>query len=615
MSPAGKIGFAPFELDPATGELWREGNRLHLQEMPFRLLVALLERPGEVVSREELRARLWPDHTFVDFDHNINVAVSKLREALGDSAESPIFIETLPKRGYRFIAPTAELALEESSAVRGSFWTWRVSLFLLFLVPLLIGKAVWWRDSPDGAASIQEVRSIAVLPFENISRDPEAEYLVDGITMAIIGELGKIQALRVISWQSVVQFRDSQAPLPEIAYLLDVDAVVLGDVLRSGSQIRVGMQLVAAEPERLLWAETYEQHIGEVLDIERDVARTVAREIRVTVTPAERSRLIDAGRVTPEAHDAYLKGLYHWNRFTNESLRLAVEYLEQAVALDPAYAAAYSALADSWSMLSWYGYVSPQDGFPRAEVAARRALELGRGLAAAHNSVAAVLYAYRWEFSAADRHHERAIQLNPSFALARNWYSWSLADQGGHEEALAQIRTAQRLDPLSLVTNSVVGIRLYDARRFDEAIEQLHLTLEMDPHFLPALIFLGMAYQAAGRPEEAIGELREAVDLSGGQPIYEAALAASLAAAGRREDAEAILVELLVRAEAEYVPAFQMAILLVDLGRYDQAFSWLERAFESRSPWMCRLAIEPLLDPIRSDPRFVELLRRTGRRT
>ncbi len=614
MRPAGSIRFEAFELDPATGELWKEGLKLHLQEKPFQLLAALLEQPGSVVTREELRSKLWPDHTFVDFDHSINVAASKLRETLGDSAENPHFIETLPRRGYRFIAPIAGGRSTAAPSAKPVLLSWVAPLGLLALFGLvLVVNGGWPRSQLAGHLDLEPVESLAVLPFENTSEDPDQEYLADGITAAIIAELGKIRALRVISWQSVVQFKGSQAALPEIAYLLDVDAIVLGGVLRSGDKIGVNAQLVAASPERLLWAESYERDFGDLLDIQQEVARTVAREIHVAVTPEERSRLEDAPPVVPEAYDTYLKGLYHWNRFSKSEFLEAVEYFEEAIALDPEYAAAYSALADTWSMLSWYGHVPPHQGFPKAETAAQSALELAPDLPAALNSMAAVLYCYRWQFSAADKEHQRALQLSPSFALARNWYSWSLADQGRHEDALEEIRRAQRLDPLSPVTNAVVGMRLYDARRYGEAVRQLHLTLEINQYFYPALLFLGRTHQQLGSYEEAVEAFRAAVEYSGGAPIYEAALASGYARIGRLQEAEVLLARLLDRSEEEYVPAFQISTVFLALNRSDEAFEWLERAYEERSPWMTRLAIDPLFDPIRDDDRFTEILRRVGR--
>ncbi len=617
MRTGRNIRFASFESDPLTGELWKDGQKIGLQEKPFQLLVALLEVPGEVVSRESLRDRLWPDHTFVDFDHSINVAVSKLREALGDAAEEPQFIETLPRRGYRFIAPIEAAAdsLETSGSPaspripRG----WLAAVTLLAVLALVLAVTVFkMRGRPTVSPNIGPIRSVAILPLENASSDSEQQYLADGLTRLLITELGKIQDLRVISWQSVARFRDSETPLPEIAYLLDVDAVVLGSVLRSENRVRVNTQLVALDPERHLWAESYEEDLGDMLDLQQKVARTVAREIQVTVTPDERARLEGVGPVAPEAYDAYLKGLYQWNQFSKPCFERAIEYFEESIELDPEFAAAYSALADTWSMLCYYELISPREGFLLAERSARRAVELDGDLAAAHNSIAAVKYLYLWEFREADVQYLRALELNPSFALAHNWYSWSLAEQGLFEEALAEIRLAQQHDPLSPAVNYSLGVRLFDARRFDEAIRQFHTTLEVTSSFRPALLLLGMTHQQIGTHEEAIGYFRQAVELSSGAPIYEAGLASGYAAAGQRSEAESILASLIERSREEYVSAFHIAVIFMALGEVDEAFDWLERAYEERSAWMTRLGIDPRFDSIRTDPRFIGLLRRVG---
>lgn len=609
--------FASFEVDPSTGELWKDGQKIGLQEKPFQLLVALLEVPGELVTREDLRGWLWPDHSFVDFDHSINVAVSKLRESLGDSAEEPRFIETLPRRGYRFIAPVevppdsvnVSDAMESPRIPR----SWLAAVTLLSVVALALAIAVFMllRGQAKDPA-VGSVRSLAILPLENASSDSKEQYLADGITQSLIAELGKIRDLRVISWQSVVQFRDSDIPLPEIAYLLDVDAVVLGSVLRSNNRVRVSAQLVALEPERHLWAESYEEDLRDMLDLQQTVARTVAGEIQVTVTPEEESRLDKASPVVSQAYDSYLKGLYHWNQFSKVGFVRAIEYFEEAIVLDPRYPNAYCALANAWSMLSYYEYVDPRQGFPPAEAAAQRALELDEELAAAHTSMAAVQYCFRWDFKQAEREHLRALELNPSSSLAHNWYSWYLADAGRHDEALREIRLAQLTDPLSLAVNSIVGLRLYDARQYDKAIQQFLVTLEMKSHFYPALLFLGMTYQRVGSHEDAVEMFRQAAEASGGAPIYEAALASGYATAGRRSEAETLLTRLIERSNEEHVSAFHIAVVNLALGETDEAFGWLERAYEERSPWMTRLGIDTRFDPIRGDPRFVGLLRRVG---
>lgn len=605
------LSFPPFELDPSTGELWRDGERVLLQEQPFQLLRLLLERPGQVRDRKELRQTLWPDRPFVDSDHGINVAISKLRETLGDSAEAPRFIETLPRHGYRFVAPVAVNEQKERKARGTKFWRRGVALgFLVLFGAALLLTADRLVKKPAPAASSGEIRALAVLPFANLSGDVERQYLADGLTMSIISRLGTIGALRVISWQSVVQFKDSRRQLPEIAYLLDVDALVLGGVMQEGERMRIEVQLVATDPERLVWVESYDLTGAELLTVQREVARTIAAEVKQVVRADEETRLLGDQIVAAPAYDAYLEGLYHWARFSESDLLRAVEHFERSIALAPEFAAAYSALADSWLMMGWYGYRAPLEVFPMAEAAARRALELAPDSAEAHTSMAGVLSCYRRRIEPAIGHHRRAIQLNPSYSRARNWYSWDLAAEGRHEEALQQIRVAQRVDPLSVVIHTVAGVRLYDVGRYAEAVRQLEFVLEMNPEMLPALLFLGQAQRQAGDLDDAIATFDRAVAISNGGPTYEAALVSVLAVSGRRQEAEARLSGLIDRSEREYVSAYQVAAALVALERFDEAFQWLERAFEEGSPMIARAAIDPQLDPGRSDPRFAEILER-----
>lgn len=558
------FSFSHFELDCSTGELRRGGERLHLQEQPFRILKLLLERSRQVVPREEIRQVLWPDRPFVDADHGINVAVSKLREVLGDSAETPRFIETMSRRGYRFINPV-----------------------------MVDGK----------------IRSLAVLPFANLSGDPEKQYLADGLTMAVIGRLGAISALRVISWQSVVQFNNTRQPLPEIAQLLDVDALVVGGVMRQNGRMRIEVELVATDPESVIWVESFDVTAAELLAVQRELAQTIARKIQAVVSEEEKTRLKREEDVPVAAYDAYLRGLYRWARFSEPELLGAVEEFEQAIDLAPDFAAASAALADTWLMIGWYGYRAPLEVLPRAEAAARLALELAPRSDAAHTSMGGVLSCYRRKFSDAREHYRRAIQLNPSNSLARNWYSWELAYQGRHEEALEQIRAAQRIDPLSVLISGMVGVRLYQARRYKEAIRQLEFALEMYPEMPPALLFLGQAQQQIGNLDNAIAAFEKATAVSDRAPTYEAALASAFAAAGRRTEAEALLSELVARSESDYVSAYQVAVVLIALERFDESFRLLDRALEEASPLIAMAEIDPQLDPIRSDPRFAKLLR------
>src|SRR5256885_9612520 len=396
-SSYGTIRFAAFELDSRASELRKHGAKIKLQDQPFQILQILLQRPGKVIAREELREKTWPSDTFVDFDHGINNAIKRLREALGDNAETPRYIETLPRRGYRFI-----------------------------------GKLE--REAP-------KFRSLAVLPLENLSHDPQQEYFAEGLTEALITTLAKIGELRVVSRTSAMLYKGVRKPLREIARELEVDAIVEGTVLRAGQRIRITAQLIDATNETHLWAESYERHLRDVLHLQAEVAEAIAKQVRVKLTPQERAHLAQTQPVNPEAYEAYLKGRYHWLRRSGEELPKAVQYFEQAIATDPTYAAAYAGLADSLSGLGVY-FVAPDQGCGKAKTLALRALEMDPGLAEAHCSFAWATAWYDYDFCSAEREFERALELNPRYATAHLWYGFCLGAMGRYEESYTEFKRA-----------------------------------------------------------------------------------------------------------------------------------------------------------------------------
>jgi serine/threonine protein kinase/TolB-like protein/predicted negative regulator of RcsB-dependent stress response len=484
----------------------------------------------------------------------------------------------------------------------------------------IVGLALMYLQSRNqrsrGAAervAAPKIESLAVLPLANLSGDPEQEYFADGMTEALITDLAQIRALRVISRTSAMQYRAAKKPLPQIARELNVDGIVEGSVQRSGDRVKVSVQLVDGASDRHLWAETYERDTKDVLRLESELARAIAREIRVTVTSDEAARLKKAAPVDPEAHQLYLKGRFYWNKRRTDAYETALRYFQQAIDHDPRYAPAYAGLADTYGLLAVLPseVAPPTEMMPKARQAALKALELDDTLAEAHTSLAFVLAQFDWNSTEAGREFDRAIELNPGYATARQWYGLCLAAQGRLDEAMAQTRKASELDPLSLIINNAVGRILYFSRRFDEAAEQLRKTLEMDPSFPIAHYQLGMVYAAQGRLREAITEydnLQPPAAVSLAPALIGNALGRSGDAAGARRTLE----RLAALSTKRYVSPAHVAFVYMGLGDRDQSFAWLAKARDERSVFVRFIKVDPLFDPLRSDPRFAELVKSVG---
>jgi TolB-like protein/DNA-binding winged helix-turn-helix (wHTH) protein/Flp pilus assembly protein TadD len=631
---SGRLCFGVFELDLRAGELRKHGLRIRLQEQPFQVLALLLEHPGEVVTREELQKKLWPADTFVDFDHGLNKAINKLREALDDSADSPRFVETVARRGYRFLAevkiapvapvrgselatqPPAEDARNLSEIVgkaaeskyRSPTLAARTAVVVLLL--LTVSLAAWELHPWNRPSPI--IRSLAVLPLESLSNDPSQDYFADGMTDELISDLGQIGALRVISRTSVMAYKHAHKPLPQIAHELNVDAVVEGTVLRSGNRVRITAQLIDASADKHLWSQSYEGELRDTLELQSKVARAIADQIQINLNPREQAALKSAKVVNPEAYVSYLKGRYFWNKRSAESLKVALAYFNQAIDEDPAYAQAYSGLADTYALLGdWqYAVMTPKEALPKAKAAAIQALELDSALGEAHNSLAFCLDGFDWAFDSAGKEFLRAIELNPGYATAHHWYAWHLALLHRYDEALAEMRKAENLDPLSLVINADLAELLALAHSYDESIQQSRKTIEMDPNFALTHNHLGQAYLQKHMYDEAIAELQKAVQLSGGGPTCMANLARADAASGKRSEAEKLLRDLKQRSTAGHSHGSDIAAIYASLGDTDQAMNWLEKSFEER--FNPGVLLRPGLDPLRSDPRFQDLVRRVG---
>jgi TolB-like protein/DNA-binding winged helix-turn-helix (wHTH) protein/Flp pilus assembly protein TadD len=633
---ASVVRFGTFEVSLQSGEMRKGGVRVKVQQQPMKLLEILLEHPGEVVTREELRGRLWANESFGDFDQAVNIAIGKLRIALGDSAENPRYIETLPKRGYRFIADVSVADADartigpESAAgglagtksvqqVQGTGLTVaprrrlgparRVIIALALVLSLSI-LAVWLFRSRGRAPT--GIRSLAVLPLENLSGDASQDYFADGMTDELISDLGQISALRVISRTSVMVYKGARKPLPQIARELNVDAVVEGTVLRSGDQVRITAQLIDASADKHLWSQSYEGELRDTLALQSKVARAIADQIQISLNPREQAALKSAKIVNPEAYVSYLKGRYFWNKRSAESLKVALAYFNQAVDEDPAYAQAYSGLADTYALLGdWqYAVMTPREALPKAKAAAIKALELDSALGEAHNSLAFCLDGFDWAFDSAGKEFLRAIELNPGYATAHHWYAWHLALLHRYDEALAEMRKATSLDPLSLVINADLAELLALAHSYDESIQQSRKAIEMDPNFALAHNQLGQAYIQKQMYDDAVAELRKAVRLSGGSPTCMANLARAYVVSGKRSEAVKLLNDLKKRSNPGYSNASEIAMIYASLGDTDQAMNWLEKGYEER--FNPGVLLRPGFDPLRSDSRFQNLVHRIG---
>jgi serine/threonine-protein kinase len=453
-------------------------------------------------------------------------------------------------------------------------------------------------------------RSLAVLPLANLSRDPEQEYFADGMTEALITDLSKIGALRVISRTSAMRYKGTDKSIPEIARELNVDAIVEGSVLRVGERVRITAQLIHATTDEHLWAESYDRILSDVLALQSDVARAIAQEIKIKLTPQERARLARPGRLNPEAHDAYLRGRFHWNKRTEAAVKKAIEYFQQAIESDPGYAMAYVGLADSYNILGYYAMLPPKESFPKTKAAALRALELDNTLGEAHTSLGNAICYYDWDWLAAEKEFKRALELNPRYPVAHLWYAFFLTGRGHHAEALSHARQAEQLDPLSVLVMALVGWLAYYARKYDEAMEQCQKAIEMDPSFAPAHSWLSMALEQRGRYQEAIEESQKAVTFSGGSPHYRASLAYAYAVSGGVDEAYKVLDELNGLSGRMYVSPYYRAEIHAGLGERKEALAWLEKAYEERANLLVFLQVEPRLDPLRDDPQFQDLLRR-----
>jgi TolB-like protein/DNA-binding winged helix-turn-helix (wHTH) protein/Tfp pilus assembly protein PilF len=642
---AKNVRFGMFEADMEAGELRKHGLRLKLSEQPFQILAMLVARPGEVVSREVLRERLWPSDTFVDFDHGLNNAVMRLREVLGDSSDHPRFIETLPRRGYRFIAPvelkgTASappaqqtVASEKAARIPGPagkngsgnsealanvapgqhsrrFSLPRIAVLAAGVLAgsaLISGITVHYVNASKGKANRSS--SLVVLPLENLSGDKEQDYFADGMTDDLIANLAKIHSLRVISRSTAMAYKGTHKPLPQIATELNVDAVVEGTVMRVGNRVRITAELVQVSTDQHLWADTYESPIGDVLALQNRVSSAIVDEIRINLTKEDKERLAQKPSVSPEAYEDYLKGRYYWNKRSGDGFEKAIGYFEDATRKDPQYALAYAGLADCYGIIgaTIYGRLPSSEAAPKARAAAIRALEIDPSLAAAETSLATAKFNYDWDWAGAAEGFKKAIQLDPSYSTAYQRYSLYLSAMGKFDDSFEQIKKARELEPLSISINTSLGWRLYLAREYGRSIAQLRDTLEMDPASEWAHLNLGQAYEQKGQFNLAIEELQKTLELAHSSPLTISALAHAEALSGNHTTANKLLAQLEALSKKQYVSPYYIAIVYLGLGKNELAMNWLEKAYADRSNGLVFLKVEPELDPLRTNPRFIAL--------
>jgi TolB-like protein/DNA-binding winged helix-turn-helix (wHTH) protein/Tfp pilus assembly protein PilF len=650
-APGRVVRFGLFEVDLDSKELRKKGLRLKLQDQPLNLLRILLEHPGTLVTRDELHRRLWKPGTFVEFDHSLNTAMMRLREVLGDPSDNPRFIETVPRKGYRFIAPVHDAENEElkqkqiryplatpnapdqtelnvavappqseSTKVLPIRLIRRVSLsraiaaglvVVLFIVAILF---LFRRSLGFVAPETQQITSIAVLPMENLSGDSNQDYFADGMTDELIASLARISSLRVVSRTTAMDYKGTHESLEKIAHELHVDAIVEGTVLRSGDRVRITAELVQVSTDRHLWADTYESQLGDILALQNQVAAAIVSQIRIKLTPQDKEALAAARPINPGAFEDYLKGRYYWGKRSQAALDKAIHYFQAATEKDPNYALAYAGLADCYGILgaAIVGTIPTSEVAQKAEAAAKKAVGLDPALAETQTALATVQFNDDWNWKAAEAGFRRAIQLNPNYGTAHQRYSLYLMAMGRTEESLAEMNLARSLDPLSLSMNFSLGWRLYMARRYDEAIAQLLNTIEMDPMYLLAHIVLGQSYEQKGQYSEAIVELQKAASMAPNSPPVLAALGHAYAVAGKRVEALQLLDELKSQSARRYVSPFYLALMYAGLGEHEQALTWLNKSYDDRSNNTIFLNVVPQFDGLRSEPGFQTLRHRIG---
>jgi TolB-like protein/DNA-binding winged helix-turn-helix (wHTH) protein/Flp pilus assembly protein TadD len=635
-----------FELDVRAYQLRRSGRRLKLERIPMELLLVLIEQRGQIVTREQIVERVWGKNVFLDTDNSINAAIRKIRQVLKDDPEQPRFVQTVTGRGYRFIAPVQELGLlsagiesvsrptapgegSSSAPIVEDRVVWAPvdrprPVFILLavcavLIAALAGHFQWFRPRPRPETSDARLM-LAVLPFENLTGDAGQDYFSDGLTEEMITRIGNLdpQHLGVIARTSVMHYKNSPEKLDQIGRELGVQYVLEGSIRRDSEKVRITAQLIEAKDQSRLWARQYDREVSHLLTLEAEIAREIADEIHTTLgnrkgTPPSGQLALSAqtSPQTYEAYDLYLKGQYFFNKRSIEGFRRAVDYYEQAIAKDSSYARAYAGLADSYALIGGYSSAPQTEFMPKARAAALRSMELDPSLPEAHTALALVVQNYDWDWQTSENEFRRAIELNPNYATAHHWYAEHLTWLGRFDEALRESENARRLDPLSLIIATDQGATLYFSRQYDRAIAQFLAVREMDPDF-PHSTMIVHAYEQKGMFAEVLGEIEKNRRSTGDAPWLCSAEAYAYGRMGQAERARAALAKLEEWNRRQPVDAAAFVGPYIALGDKDRAFFWLEKAYAQHSNAMTWLKVGPMFDPLRSDPRFQDLLRRVG---
>ncbi len=605
LRPEGDLRVGDWIVRPSLNRITKGDVTVHLEPRLMSLLLFLAENAGKVVSKDDITRAVWEGRLVVD--SALTRAFAKLRQALGDDAQSPRFIETISKRGYRLVALVAPVEGESRLPWR---WTTATALLALALAASLF--LLWVRQTPAPSPVPPSAPTfVAVLPLKDLSPESGGEFFAEGMTEALITDLAKVRSLRVISRRSVETFRDSEASLAEIAGRLGVEALVEGSVLRSGGRVRISVQLVHVATDSHLWAESYEREWADVLALQGEVARAIAREVRAAMSPEDEERLADARRLDPEVHETYLRARHFLNKWSRDALEESIELFRHAIELDPSYAPAYAGLADAHSFLGGFNFVSAEEAFPQARAAARKALELDPGLGEAHLALAYVAFLGDLDWTSAAEHLRHALVLNPSYAQAHERRSYFLTCMGLFDEAVEDARRALELDPLTSTTHMHLGWVYWNAGRYELSIAQLQRTLGLDPDLSRAHAILAWSYAKLGRFTEAIAEAEEYLERTGGEDGL-STLGWVQGVAGEHEAARATLTRLFARSEERYTSPYDVAIVYAGLGEADHALEWLEKAWEARTADLVYLGVEPFFDTLRGDPRYRDLQERVG---
>jgi DNA-binding winged helix-turn-helix (wHTH) protein/TolB-like protein/Tfp pilus assembly protein PilF len=632
--------FGPFELDPAERLLFFNGRAVPVTPKAFDMLVFLVERSGHLCQKDELMKALWPD-SFVE-EGNLSVTVSSLRKVLGDDRGHQRYIETVSKRGYRFAAAVNHVIREDQAevhieappkkqgiAARMELLTLKKQAMLNSKFP---GPLVWRLATLAGIVVIailfmarivrvkggitaqpvgnQKVQSLAVLPFQTVGEKTGDEYVGIAMADALITKLGNSGKIVIRPTSAIQKYAGAPRDVKASGVEQGVDAVLDGRIQREGDRVRVTVQLTRVRDGVQLWADAFDERFTDVFRLEDEFSDRVARSICLKLTGEQSGHLAKLSTKNSDAYQAYIRGRYFWNRRTETALTKGLRYFQQAVRLDPNFAEAHAGVADSYALLGLYGFLPPKEAFLPAEDAAKKALGMNDDLAEAHATLGLVYFYYHWNSLAAEREFRRALDSNPNYAMAHSWNGQDLATMDRMPEALAETELAQQDDPLSLIVSSNAGLILGLAGRYEQAIETLNKALEIDPTFSRAHFRLGNVYEQKGMPEKAISEFEAAVRFSGGDSSYQGALGHAYAVAGNVERARKLLDFLKNRSRRQYVPAYAIALVYAGLNKKDQAFEWLEKAYEDRSASMALLNVDPALSNLHSDARFTELVRR-----